>query len=272
MLKERLTVGILGGILAIALLAFGNVVHIGIVISIIAIIGLYEMYKALGLLKSNMPLCIIGFIAGTLVMYFSLMTDFGRVFRLFVSAYMVVLLIYMVLAHRKTSFTDISKSMFVTMYVTVFFAYLILIRKYNNGEYLIWLPVITAWLSDTMAYTFGLLFGKHKLIPAVSPKKTVEGAVGGVFGGIIFMVIYGLICSKGFAKEINWITLTVLGMLGAVLSQFGDLAASWIKREFGIKDYGSLLPGHGGVLDRFDSVLIIAPFIYYFVQIFPIFK
>ena len=107
-----------------------------------------------------------------------------------------------------------------------------------------------------------MLFGKHKLIPEVSPKKTVEGAVGGIFGGIIFMVIYGLICSKGFAKEINWITLTVLGMLGAVLSQFGDLAASWIKREFGIKDYGSLLPGHGGVLDRFDGWIYALPLIW----------
>ena len=272
MLKERLIVGILGAVLAIALMAFGNVVHIGIVISIIALIGLYEIYKALGFLKTNKPLCVIGFIAGALILYFSIMANFGQIFRLFVSAYMVILLIYMVLAHKTTSFTDISKSMFATMYVTLFFAYLILIRKYNNGEYLIWIPVITAWLSDTMAYTFGRLLGKHKLIPEVSPKKTVEGAVGGVFGGIIFMIIYGMICNISFGKEINWLTLSVLGMLGAVFSQFGDLAASWIKREFGIKDYGNLLPGHGGVLDRFDSVLIIAPIIYYFVQIFPIFK
>lgn len=272
MLKERLTVGILGGIFAIALLTFGNIVHIGVAVSIIAIIGLYEIYKSLGLLKSNLPLCIIGFLAGALILYFSLMADFGRVFRLFITAYMIILLVYMVLAHKTTSFTDIAKSMFATMYVSIFFAYLILIRKYNNGEYLIWIPIITAWLSDTMAYTFGRLFGKHKLIPEVSPKKTVEGAVGGVLGGIIFMVIYGLICNISFNKEIDWITLSLLGMTGAILSQFGDLAASWIKREFGIKDYGNLLPGHGGVLDRFDSVLFIAPFVYYFIQIFPIFK
>ena len=158
------------------------------------------------------------------------------------------------------------------MYVVLFFSYLILIRNNINGEYYIWIPIIVAWLSDTMAYTFGLLFGKHKLIPEVSPKKTVEGAIGGVFGGVLFMLIYSLVCAYGFSKDINFVSMILLGASGAILSQFGDLAASWIKRESGIKDYGNLLPGHGGILDRFDSVLAIAPFVYYFITVFPVFR
>lgn len=271
MLRDRLIVGVLGAILAISLLLFSSELVLGIVIAVIALVGLTEMYGALGVFKKNIPLAVIGYIAGIAILYFSFMADFGRVFRLFICVYMLILLVYMVIAHKRTSFTDITNSMFATLYVTLLFAYLILIRKSADGKILIWIPIIIAWLSDTMAYTFGRLFGKHKLIPEVSPKKTVEGAVGGVFGGVVFMLIYGAICANGFAKDINWINIVVLGIAGAVLSQFGDLAASWIKREHGIKDYGNLLPGHGGVMDRFDSVLVVAPFVYYFIQIFPVF-
>lgn len=275
MLKDRLIVGILGAILAVALLLFGNELLIGIIISVIALIGLTEMYNALGFFKNNMPLAVIGYIASVVLLFitvsgglygFNLLMGFTPL----VFAFITVLLIYMIITHDKTSFSDVSKCLFSTFYIIIFFLHLILISKHTDGKFLIWIPIIIAWLSDTMAYTFGKIFGKHKLIPTVSPKKTVEGAIGGVFGGVVFMLIYGAVCAVGFNKDINWLALIMLGITGAILSQFGDLAASWIKREHGIKDYGNLLPGHGGVMDRFDSVLVVAPFVFYYIQIFPV--
>ncbi len=271
MLRDRLIVGILGAILAISLLFMGNELILAIVISVIALMGLTEIYIALGILKKNPPLAVLGYIAGFAVLYFSYMANFVNIFRVFICAYIVILLIYMVAAHKKTSFSDVSGSLFATLYVTLLFSYLILIRKDINGKFLIWTPFIIAWLSDTLAYTFGRLFGKHKLIPEVSPKKTVEGAIGGIFGGVVFMVVYGLICMFAFQRPVNWLSIVLTGGIGAILSQLGDLAASWIKREKNIMDYGSILPGHGGVMDRFDSVLFVAPFVYYFIEIFPIF-
>ncbi len=275
MLKDRLIVGIVGAILAIALLLFGNELLISIIISVIAIIGITEMYNAIGFFKNNIPLAIIGYIASvTLLLITGIcgMFDFYLLlgFAPLVFFFAFTLLIYMVLNHNKTSFSDVSQCFFSTFYVMFFFVHLIFLVMHTDGKFLIWIPIIIAWLSDTMAYTFGRLFGKHKLIPEVSPKKTVEGAIGGVFGGLVFMLIYGFVCASGFNREVNWISLIALGITGAILSQFGDLAASWIKREQGIKDYGNLLPGHGGVMDRFDSVLVVAPFVFYYIQIFPV--
>lgn len=271
MLRDRLIVGILGAALAISLFLAGNELVLSIVICVIALIGLTEIYSAFGILKNNPFLAAMGYAAGFLILYFSYMADFVRIFRLFICIYIIILLIYMVIAHKKTSFADVSKSLFSTLYVSLLFSYLILIRKDINGKFLIWTPIIIAWLSDTMAYTFGRLFGKHKLIPEVSPKKTVEGAFGGVVGGVVFMLVFGVICAEGFDRQVSWMSIILLGGVGAVLSQLGDLAASWIKREQNIKDYGSILPGHGGVMDRFDSVLFVAPFVYYFIEFFPVF-
>ncbi len=269
MLKERLIVGIVGAIFAIALLLFGNVPLISLIISVIAIGGLTEMYIALGFLKNNIPLAVIGYITSIALIGISV---YGKMvwFTTLMCFFLMSLLIYMIITHTKTSFSDVSQCFFSTFYVIFFFIHLILIIKYTDGKFLIWIPIIIAWLSDTMAYTFGRLFGKHKLIPAVSPKKTIEGAIGGVLGGAVFMMIYGVVCAYGFGRNVNWISLIILGVTGAILSQFGDLAASWIKREKGIKDYGNLLPGHGGVMDRFDSVLVVAPFVFYYIQIFPV--
>lgn len=279
MLRDRLIVGILGAIIAVSLMLFSNSLVFGIIVSVIALIGLTEMYSAFGFFKKNIPLTIFGYLGGIGILFINntlayKYLNFSSVFlsdiEIVIAAYIILLLVYMVVAHKKTGFADISNCLFATIYVCWFFSYLILLRNLDGGKFLIWIPIIIAWLSDTMAYTFGRLFGKHKLIPEVSPKKTVEGAIGGVIGGVVFMLIYGIVCKNAFDKSVNWMNIVLIGGLGAVLSQFGDLAASWIKREQGIKDYGNLLPGHGGVMDRFDSVIIISPFVYYFVMKFPV--
>jgi phosphatidate cytidylyltransferase len=152
------------------------------------------------------------------------------------------------------------------VFYIVFFSYHIaLISQWGIMSILVWLVVITAFGTDIMAYFSGYAFGKHKLCPNISPKKTIEGSVGGTLGSIILCGVFGY-----FFVPDMLVHCLIVGLLGGVISQFGDLTASVFKRKMGIKDYGNLIPGHGGILDRFDSVLFTGPLVYYyFTLLFP---
>ena len=133
------------------------------------------------------------------------------------------------------------------------------IRLGSIGQYLVLLPFVMAFASDSGAYLIGVWLGKTPLAPTISPKKTIEGALGGVFGAVLVMILYGLVLDLAFGLKINYIFAVIYGVLGSVASVFGDLVFSAIKRQTGIKDYGRIIPGHGGVLDRFDSMTVVAP-------------
>lgn len=149
------------------------------------------------------------------------------------------------------------------MFYVIFFSFHVTLVE-QTGEYgiLVWLIILTAFGTDSMAYFAGFLFGKHKLCPSISPKKTIEGSIGGILGSVIFSGIFGYIMIPRLL-----IHCIIIGVLGGIVSQFGDLTASIFKRKMGIKDYGNLIPGHGGILDRFDSVLFTAPIIYYYIAL-----
>ena len=163
-------------------------------------------------------------------------------------------------------FADVTGASFAGLVFPLMLSCLLRLRMMEHSTALIWTPLAISFGSDTCALFAGMFFGKHKLAPLVSPKKTKEGAVGGVLGGVL-----GLLILKGVlfllhapsAARITWTALLVLGLVGSVVSQIGDLSFSVIKREYKIKDYGKLLPGHGGVLDRFDSVTFVAPFVWF---------
>ena len=142
-------------------------------------------------------------------------------------------------------------------------------REGNNGAYTVWLIFLCSWGSDTCAYLAGVAFGKHKMAPVLSPKKSVEGAVGGVVGAAVLGAIYATIFSNNITMSINPVAgFAIICAVGALISMVGDLAASAIKRNHDIKDYGKLIPGHGGIMDRFDSVIYVAPVIWILLQIF----
>ena len=143
-------------------------------------------------------------------------------------------------------------------YVSVSFSAMSLTRYIKNGEYVFAMVFIAAWSCDVFAYFTGRLFGKHKLAPHLSPKKTVEGSIGGVIFAILSCVLYGFIIHKATGLESNYVVLGVIGLVLSVFSQVGDLFASLIKREYGVKDYSKIMPGHGGIMDRFDSILSIS--------------
>ena len=161
-----------------------------------------------------------------------------------------------------------------SVYIIGAYTAIIVLRDTNPriaGRFVYLIPFLFAWVTDTFAYFTGRLFGKHKLIPAVSPKKTVEGAIGGAVCCALVAVLYGFLTNLWFDARPNYIVLAIAGLVIAVVSQVGDLAMSAIKRQYGIKDYGKLLPGHGGLLDRFDSCMAVAVVVALINAYFPFF-
>ena len=184
---------------------------------------------------------------------------------LFVSAF-VMLLFFMavyVLTFPKYEARDIMASYFSLLYGPLMLSFIYLTRSLNYGEYAVWLIFVSSWICDTFAYLSGMLLGKHKLAPVLSPKKSIEGAIGGVIGAAVFGGLFSYFAIERLypEKNVTWIFVLITAV-GAVIAQIGDLAASGIKRNEGIKDYGRLIPGHGGIMDRFDSVIFTAPMVY----------
>lgn len=182
---------------------------------------------------------------------------------------LVILLIVYVFSFPKIHASQLMSTYFSFIYAPVMFSFLYMTRELEYGIYFVWMIFISSWISDTCAYCVGMLLGRHKLAPVLSPKKSIEGAVGGVLGSVIVGALFGYFIVEGIItdKDVTWI-FALIGGVGSIVSQIGDLAASAIKRNYDIKDYGKLIPGHGGIMDRFDSVIVTAPMIYFLFTIF----
>lgn len=235
-------------------------------VMIASIAGLYEYYEAVGL-KEHKALCFAGYVAAIIIPlaeYISIHAIQMLVY-LFVLALFVIMLAY----HKKVTFNHIGMLMMGLIYIPYFLSHIIYIRSMDFGIFYIWLVFIGACMTDTFAYFTGCSIGGKKLCPGISPKKTVAGAIGGVVGCGLSFLAFGLIVNYFFAgfldgNKMSLILLFLLGIISAVISQIGDLTASVIKRQYGIKDYGNIFPGHGGVLDRCDSIILVAPVIFLF--------
>lgn len=257
---------VISAIVAIPLLIFfvlmgGYVFKIGICAA--TAIALYEYINAFK--KSSTPV-ITGVLAAAFIINTILVFTGYKQNGLLPFVYGIVMVSMAVpVFTRKYDVTSSAVTILGFIYVICFFTLLIYIRDYDQGKYLIWLVFVISWFCDTFAYYSGRLFGKKKLCPEVSPKKTVEGAIGGVLGGTLGVILWYIIVP---VNGISWYAPVMLGLVGTVISQIGDLVASSIKRHVGIKDYGKIMPGHGGILDRFDSILYTAPLVYYYITMF----
>ena len=241
MFKTRLLSGIVLVLLALLFIIHGGYLLLT-VLGIISLIGLFELYRVFGIEKSAPG--IVGYVAA-IVYYLNLVFDFIPDSMMFVMALLIVCMCVFVFGYPKFHANQIIAAFFGVFYVAVMLSCIYETRSLEGGKYLVWLIFLCSWGCDTCAYCVGMLFGKHKMAPVLSPKKSVEGAVGGVIGAALLTIMAGC------------------GAAGALISMVGDLAASAIKRNFEIKDYGKLIPGHGGILDRFDSVIFTAPIIFY---------
>lgn len=173
--------------------------------------------------------------------------------------YLLILFCELLHSHAKLQFSAICVAIFGGLVIPWMLTALVRLRVMEYGRISLGIAFILAMTADTGAYFAGRAFGKHKLAPVVSPKKTVEGAIGGVLSTVLFMLGYCLIFDLGYGYSMNYFYAVIYGIVGSILSIIGDLTFSVIKRQVGIKDYGKLLPGHGGILDRFDSTLVVAP-------------
>lgn len=266
-MKIRFISAIVAVILLLVVLALGSP-FIEIAVTLLTMIAVYELLQATGL--SNKKGLLIISVVADVVMTICIISRITAVFPA-IYVWLVALFIYYMSTRPNTELKDIATSFVLTVYVCFMFGHLLIIYGMNKGATLIWSVLVCAFLTDTFAMLGGRFFGKHKLCPQLSPKKTVEGAICGVIGCVISMMVYCLICQKFLGYNPNYLNALIIGAGASVVSQLGDLSASCIKRQFGIKDYGNIMPGHGGVMDRIDSLLFVSPFICYALTIFPIF-
>lgn len=260
MFKVRLISGIILMAITIAVIILGGNVLFGVLLAI-SLIGLMELYK---IVKINTALPgLLGYIAAV-VYYFLLYTHHTQHNMILFICLLMLLMFTYVIRFPKYTTEQIAIAFLGFFYVSVMLSYIYQIRDLEDGALIIWLVFIGSWGSDTCAYCVGMLFGKHKVTPLLSPKKSVEGCIGGVVGAALIGLIYALFIKNSFREISNPLTvIPVIAAVASIISQLGDLAASAIKRNHDIKDYGKLIPGHGGILDRFDSIIFTAPMVYY---------
>lgn len=229
-------------------------------VGIISILGQYELYRIINLEKSSIAL--VGYLY-TIGLDIILATKNQVSAMPIIILMLIILMVVYVFTYPKYKYKQISMVFVGFLYVSVMLSFIYQVRIAENGIFAIWLIYIAAWGSDTCAYCVGMLIGKHKLPTELSPKKSIEGCIGGVVGAAFIGFLYGMILKNQVSGlgDIQ-IQFAIIGGVGAVLSQIGDLAASAIKRNYGKKDYGNLIPGHGGILDRFDSIIFTAPIVY----------
>lgn len=251
-----------------------------IALSALAVMATYEILHAIGVEK-NWYLSVPAYILAGVFPFASyfVTAESSFTYLLTIAALIYIYMIYImgvaVFSKGQTSFKIISEVLLSITYVIVSFSSLSMIRYIDKdvGLYKLMLVFIVSWVCDSMAYVVGSLIGKHKLIPEISPKKTIEGAIGGVVSAIIAYMLFGLILDLAVPNmKVNYIVLAVFGLVLSVVSQLGDLIASLIKREHNVKDYGKLLPGHGGIMDRFDSIMAVSTILLILSIVFPPFK
>lgn len=258
-----------GAVLLIALiptLLIGGYITGGI-LTIVSLIGIYELLRVFKIEKS-LP-AIIAYVA-CVIYYFNLVSSLdGQYSFMILLLAFIALLVCFVIKYPKIKTNELAFAFMALIYAGVLLSYVYNIRALDDGIYLVWMIFIASWICDTCAYFSGVFLGKHKAFPVLSPKKTWEGCIGGVLGSGLVSLIFTIIFKDQLTIFDNpFLALPIISMISAILSMFGDLAASAIKREFGIKDYSNLIPGHGGIMDRFDSVIFVSPIIYYLITFF----
>jgi len=273
-MKTRILTALVMAVVGIPLLIFSQYIIYPIAAGILAVFSIYEMSGVIGVRKNlalTIPAYIVALITPIFAYFFShRVTDFIFIALLVIVAVMLYMFGYAVVMRGEVKFADVATHFTTFTYITVAFNAITLVRYLPYGVYCFALVFVGSWVSDVFAYFVGCAIGKHKMIPEISPKKTWEGAVGGVFFTVVAFLVYGIIISLVTTDvRPNYIVLAVLGLVLSVVSIFGDLIASLIKREHGVKDYGYIFPGHGGVLDRFDSALAVAPVLFAICMLFP---
>ncbi|MDL2232836.1 phosphatidate cytidylyltransferase [Ruminococcaceae bacterium OttesenSCG-928-L11] len=271
-MRQRVISSLVGLLLLAVVYLFLDTLVLNIVIGAIGVIAVLELLSAVKCSKYRglSVLCV----AISVTIPFAQETAVRRIMPQLMFFYIGVFFLILLKDHQKLRVEQASMMFFFSLFVPIFFACAVFIRNrfgpVIGGFYLLW-ALGSAWLSDTGAYFAGRAFGKHKLAPLISPKKTVEGAVGGVITSTVFMLLFALLFDLGMNAvgtpvRMNYLWIALFTPFFSIGGMLGDLSASVIKRQYGVKDFGNIMPGHGGVLDRFDSVLFTLPSVFIIVE------
>lgn len=243
-------------------------IFLPIFISALSAIALHEVLWSTGFVKnawiSGLSIALAGVIPFWVYIGEGMRSALCGIFIYFVAIFVVA-----ISSHYSVTMEKMGGAFFFAMLIPYFLSTFVRLDKMELGKYYLLLPMVVAFTSDAFALFAGMAFGKHKLAPELSPKKTLEGAVGGFLGAVACSLVYGAVMQFGFQLTVSYPLLTLYGALGSVVSQLGDLSFSYIKRQYGLKDFGNILPGHGGVLDRFDSVIFCCPLLEILILFLP---
>lgn len=258
MFKTRLLSGIVLVIALIGTVGYGGYLLL-FVLALLSLIGMNELYKVAGVGAS---LGVVGYFAA-IEYYVLILTEQTKYIIPLTILFLVVVMAVYVFTFPAFRAEQVMTVFFGFFYVAVMLSYVYQTRILPDGAVIVWLIFLSSWGCDTCAYCVGVLIGKHKMAPRLSPKKSVEGGIGGIVGAALLGVIFAVLMNRFAGASADPLHYALICGVGGMISQVGDLAASAIKRNHDIKDYGKLIPGHGGVLDRFDSVIFTAPVIFY---------
>ncbi|MBO5324327.1 MAG: phosphatidate cytidylyltransferase [Oscillospiraceae bacterium] len=232
-------------------------------------IGAYELLWGTGFVRKVRPL-VYTVVVAALVPVWCYMGCDATLGKAGLLVFFCLLFMEMMLSRLTLGFDKLAVSVFGGLVIPYMLSSLVRIGTAFNGRYFILIPFVVAFMSDSGAYFVGCAIGKHKMAPVISPKKSWEGFFGGLTAGVVGMIVYVVVLQFGFGFRVNYLHAAIYGLAGALAGVFGDLCFSVIKRQTGIKDYGNLIPGHGGVLDRFDSIIVVAPLIELLLHWFPV--
>ena len=265
---KRVLSGVFGLPIIALLLVFGNKYILDVFLAVIAMISIHEYMKSME--EKAKPVKWLGYVlaASISVIHLVPLEMISKYLGLALATIMTILFTIVIVKEMKINVLDIAISLFGYIYIVGFIAFLALLYGIDGvGKFFIWYIFIATWGCDIFAYCIGSKFGKHKF-SKISPNKSIEGCIAGTVGGVVLVLLYTVLINNVFGMNINYIVIGIIGLVLTLLGQIGDFAASAIKRYAGIKDFSNLIPGHGGMIDRIDSVIFAAPFAYYLLSMF----
>ena len=265
---KRIISGLVGFPIAAVVFLFANVYVMDVVVGILAGISLYEYMKCFKVSKKAKPIAWISYVMCLILPLLHVIPSgyLSYVIGLLIPLIIFILFLHIIISNMKYSVKDAGVTLFGILYVIGFYAFISKIFGMNNGKIYIWFVAFSAWGTDVFAYIIGRRFGKHKF-SQISPNKSIEGCIAGVVGSVLLTEIYTVVLNNAFNYTINYVIIGVIAVILSVVSQVGDFSASSIKRYTGVKDFGNLIPGHGGILDRFDSFMFVAPFAFFLLML-----
>ena len=258
---KRLSSALIGFPLVAIILTIGNKYIISLGLAIIAMIAMNEYLLAVS--KKSKPVSWVAYLSCALISLLCIVPQamYSNIILASIIVILLILFTQVILTGMKTNFNDLVYTFVGIIYIALFISSMVMLRNSEHGKILIWYVIFSGWATDVFAYAIGKRFGKHKF-SEVSPKKSIEGCIAGTIGAIIVTIIYTYFINLYTSLEYSYIYISIITLILSIVGQIGDFAASTIKRYVEIKDYSNLIPGHGGMLDRIDSIMFIAPIAY----------